>query len=161
MFESNFSQRTQPSFLKCSSLVFLKRTSLTYLKGSSLTSGKCTFQHLEFNGVMRFYYQSQDSTNGQKVATKCIRVTSSATTKEIIETLIEKFRPDMRMLEVPEYAMSLENEDSDLTRNRSWSRLELCCLIIIDLKLKTCSIGFVSSMSIFQILSFTPNIVPH
>jgi len=54
---------------------------------------------------MRFYYQSQDGKNGQKVATKCIRVTSSATTKEIIETLIEKFRPDMKMLEVPEYAL--------------------------------------------------------
>jgi len=42
---------------------------------------------------MRFYYQSQDGTNGQKVATKCIRVASTATTKDIIETLIEKFRP--------------------------------------------------------------------
>jgi hypothetical protein len=62
-------------------------------------------QHLEFNGVMRFYYQSQDGSSGQKVATKCIRVTSNATTKDIIETLIEKFRPDMKMLEVPEYAL--------------------------------------------------------
>ena len=42
---------------------------------------------------------------GQKVATKCIRVSSTATTKVIIETLIEKFRPDMKMLEVPEYAL--------------------------------------------------------
>ena len=42
---------------------------------------------------------------GQKVATKCIRVSSTATTKLIIETLIEKFRPDMKMLEVPEYAL--------------------------------------------------------
>ncbi len=48
--------------------------------------------------------QDQDDT-GQKVATKCIRVTSTATTKAIIETLIEKFRPDMKMLEVPEYAL--------------------------------------------------------
>ena len=29
----------------------------------------------------------------------------TATTKVIIETLIEKFRPDMKMLEVPEYAL--------------------------------------------------------
>ena len=50
---------------------------------------------------MRFYYQSHDaSTTGQKVATKCIRVSSTATTKLIIENLIEKFRPDMKMLEV-------------------------------------------------------------
>merc|ERR1719225_1480374 len=60
---------------------------------------------LEFHGVMRFYYQSHDMATGQKVATKCIRVSSTATTKVIIETLIEKFRPDMKMLEVPEYAL--------------------------------------------------------
>ena len=53
-----------------------------------------------------FHFQSQDEDdNGQKVATKCIRVSSTATTKHIIETLIEKFRPDMKMLEVPEYAL--------------------------------------------------------
>jgi Ras association (RalGDS/AF-6) domain len=45
---------------------------------------------------MRFYFQDA----GQKVATKCIRVSSTATTQAVIETLIEKFRPDMRMLEV-------------------------------------------------------------
>ena len=54
---------------------------------------------------MRFYYQSADMGSGQKVATKCIRVASTATTRQIIETLIEKFRPDMKMLEVPEYAL--------------------------------------------------------
>ena len=54
---------------------------------------------------MRFYYQAQDLGSGQKVATKCIRVSSTATNKQIIETLIEKFRPDMKMLEVPEYAL--------------------------------------------------------
>ena len=62
-------------------------------------------QNLEFHGVMRFYYQSADMGSGQKVATKCIRVASTATTRQIIETLIEKFRPDMKMLEVPEYAL--------------------------------------------------------
>jgi len=62
-------------------------------------------EDLEFTGVMRFYYQAQDLGSGQKVATKCIRVSSTATNKQIIETLIEKFRPDMKMLEVPEYAL--------------------------------------------------------
>lgn len=61
----------------------------------------CTFQDLEFHGVMRFYFQD----SGQKVATKCIRVASDATSQAVIETLIEKFRPDMRMLSVPEYAL--------------------------------------------------------
>ena len=54
---------------------------------------------------MRFYYQNADPGSGQKVATKCIRVSSTANAKQIIETLIEKFRPDMKMLEVPEYAL--------------------------------------------------------
>ena len=58
-------------------------------------------QELEFHGVMRFYFQD----SGQKVATKCIRVASDATSQAVIETLIEKFRPDMRMLSVPEYAL--------------------------------------------------------
>lgn len=50
---------------------------------------------------MRFYFQDA----GQKVATKCIRVASTATTSDVIETLIEKFRPDIRMLSIPEYAL--------------------------------------------------------
>lgn len=50
---------------------------------------------------MRFYFQD----TGQKVATKCIRVASDATVQDVIETLIEKFRPDMRMLSVPSYAL--------------------------------------------------------
>ncbi|EGI65286.1 Afadin [Acromyrmex echinatior] len=58
-------------------------------------------EDLEFHGVMRFYFQD----SGQKVATKCIRVASDATSQAVIETLIEKFRPDMRMLSVPEYAL--------------------------------------------------------
>lgn len=55
---------------------------------------------------MRFYYQSQDhGGDGQKVATKCIRVSSTATTGLLIETLIEKFRPDMKMLEVCRHSL--------------------------------------------------------
>ena len=50
---------------------------------------------------MRFYFQDA----GQKVATKCIRVASTATTQDVINILIEKFRPDIRMLSVPEYAL--------------------------------------------------------
>ncbi|XP_074039626.1 adherens junction formation factor afadin isoform X2 [Leptinotarsa decemlineata] len=56
---------------------------------------------LEFHGVMRFYFQD----SGQKVATKCIRVASDATVEDVIGTLVEKFRPDMRMLSVPSYAL--------------------------------------------------------
>jgi hypothetical protein len=50
---------------------------------------------------MRFYFQDA----GQKVATKCIRVSSTASVPDVINTLIEKFRPDIRMLSIPEYAL--------------------------------------------------------
>lgn len=58
-------------------------------------------ENLEFHGVMRFYFQD----SGQKIATKCIRVASDATVSDVIETLIEKFRPDMRMLSLGSYAL--------------------------------------------------------
>ncbi len=48
----------------------------------------------DFFGVIRFYYKDQ----GEKVATKCIRVASNASTFDVIETLREKLRSDMRML---------------------------------------------------------------
>ena len=50
---------------------------------------------------MRFFYQDE----GAKVSTKCIRVSSTATTRDVLNTLIEKFRPDMRMLSLPEYSL--------------------------------------------------------
>ncbi|XP_057376791.1 afadin-like isoform X2 [Daphnia carinata] len=58
-------------------------------------------EEFEFHGVMRFYFQDA----GQKIATKCIRVSSTASTQAVIETLIEKFRPDMKMLHMAAYAL--------------------------------------------------------
>uniref|UniRef100_A0A2R8ZHV2 Afadin n=1 Tax=Pan paniscus TaxID=9597 RepID=A0A2R8ZHV2_PANPA len=63
------------------------------------TNLKCD---LEFHGVMRFYFQDKAAGN---FATKCIRVSSTATTQDVIETLAEKFRPDMRMLSSPKYSL--------------------------------------------------------
>lgn len=64
---------------------------------------------LNFRGAMRFYFQD----SGQKVATKCVNVTSADTTKDVIDVLIEKFRPDMRMLSVPEYGLYEIHENGD------------------------------------------------
>lgn len=61
---------------------------------------------------MRFYFQD----SGQKVATKCIRVGSTATARHVIETLVEKFRPDMRMLSIPEYALYEIHENGGETK---------------------------------------------
>lgn len=59
---------------------------------------------------MRFYFQDA----GQKVATKCIRVSSTASTNDVIEILIEKFRPDIRMLTLnAEYALYEIHENGD------------------------------------------------
>lgn len=52
-------------------------------------------QSLEFHGVMRFYFEDHV---GGNVATKCLRVSSNSSTHKVIETLSEKFRPDMKML---------------------------------------------------------------
>ena len=49
---------------------------------------------------MRFYFQDAD----QRVVTKCLRVASSATVRDVVPTLIEKFRPDIRMLSAPDYS---------------------------------------------------------
>lgn len=59
---------------------------------------------------MRFYFHD----SGQHVTTKCIRVASDATVTAVIETLIEKFRPDMRMLSVPEYALYVTHENGGM-----------------------------------------------
>lgn len=66
-------------------------------------------KNLNFQGAMRFYFQD----SGQKVATKCVNVTSADSTKEVIDVLIEKFRPDMRMLSVPEYGLYEIHENGD------------------------------------------------
>jgi len=49
---------------------------------------------LDFYGVMRFYFQDENN----KVTTKCLRVASTARTIDIIRVLIEKLRPDMKIL---------------------------------------------------------------
>lgn len=53
------------------------------------------WQNLEFHGVMRFYFEDPA---GGNVATKCLRVCNNSVTRDIIEMLSEKFRPDMKML---------------------------------------------------------------
>ncbi|XP_065325502.1 uncharacterized protein LOC135932087 [Gordionus sp. m RMFG-2023] len=83
----------------------------------------------EFFGVMRFYFQEE----GAKVATKCIRVTSTATTLQVINTLIEKFRPDMRLLlSCPLYSLyevhingderKIEDDEKPLLVQLNWNK---------------------------------------
>jgi afadin len=73
-------------------------------------------EHLEFEGVMKFFYQYQDE-SGQKVAAKCIRVASTASVKDVIDVLVQKFRPDMRMLpNLSSYALYEVHNDEEERR---------------------------------------------
>ncbi|XP_069788254.1 afadin isoform X7 [Narcine bancroftii] len=86
-------------------------------------------EDLEFHGVMRFYFQDKIAGN---FATKCIRVSSTATTQDVIETLAEKFRPDMRMLSSPKYSLyevhvsgeerKLDKEEKPLVVQLNWNK---------------------------------------
>lgn len=86
----------------CTSTTHLQRTVCIINRLSTLCLTLCLQQDLEFHGVMRFYFQDRVAGN---FATKCIRVSSTATTQDVIETLAEKFRPDMRMLSSPKYSL--------------------------------------------------------
>ena len=61
-------------------------------------------QNLEYKGVMRFFFQDS-GTKDTKVATKCVRVSNKDTTDDVLKVLVEKFRPDMKMLTNPEYRL--------------------------------------------------------
>ncbi|XP_053317181.1 afadin isoform X4 [Spea bombifrons] len=85
-------------------------------------------EDLEFHGVMRFYFQDKAAGN---FATKCIRVSSTATTQDVIETLAEKFRPDMRMLSSPRYSLyevhvsgerRLDTDEKPLVVQLNWNK---------------------------------------
>ena len=53
---------------------------------------------LEFSGVVRFFYRDSKG----PFNSKCIQVSSKDTCQHIIEILVEKFRPDMKMLSNPQ-----------------------------------------------------------
>lgn len=80
----------------------------------------------EFHGVMRFYFQDA----GEKVSTKCIRVDSTATTEDVIQVLIEKFRPDMKSLSSAKdyaiYEVHVDAQERKLDTNERplWIQLE-------------------------------------
>jgi hypothetical protein len=58
-------------------------------------------ENMEFYGVMRFYFHEE----GSKIATKCVRVSSGQLASQVVDILVEKFRPDMRMLTLPRYGL--------------------------------------------------------
>ena len=85
-------------------------------------------ENMEFYGVMRFYFQEP----GDKVATKCVRVTSGQMAQEVVEILVEKFRPDMKMLTLPHFGLyetyangeerRLKDEEKPLLVQLNWHK---------------------------------------
>jgi afadin len=75
---------------------------------------------------MRFYFQDA----GEKVSTKCIRVDSTASTEDVIKVLIEKFRPDMKLLPSEKdfaiYEIHADSQERKLDPNERplWVQLE-------------------------------------
>uniref|UniRef100_A0A0N5AHS9 Afadin n=1 Tax=Syphacia muris TaxID=451379 RepID=A0A0N5AHS9_9BILA len=69
-------------------------------------------QDLEIHGVIRFYFQDSN----EKVSTKCIRVSSTATTRAVINALVDKFHPDLKMLSDPEYSIWEVHENGEERR---------------------------------------------
>ncbi|XP_077094296.1 afadin-like [Siphateles boraxobius] len=81
-----------------------------------------------FHGVVRFYLQDHISGN---CATKCICISSSTTTKEVIETLLEKFQCDETLNPFPyslfEVLKNQEDRQMDLSEkplvvHLNWSK---------------------------------------
>ncbi|CDO41086.1 Afadin [Caenorhabditis elegans] len=66
-------------------------------------------EDLEVEGVMRFYFQD----GGEKVLTKCVRVSSTATTRAVVDALSEKFLPDLKMLSNDTYSLWEVHENGE------------------------------------------------
>ncbi|GMR53582.1 hypothetical protein PMAYCL1PPCAC_23777 [Pristionchus mayeri] len=85
-------------------------------------------QDLEVEGVMRFYFCDDEG----RVCTKCIRVSSTATTQAVIDALVDKFLPDLKMLTDPDYSLwevheggeerSLSAEEKPLLVQLNWHK---------------------------------------
>ncbi|CAH8601835.1 unnamed protein product [Heterobilharzia americana] len=55
----------------------------------------------EFSGVVRFFFRGDDG----KYQSKCLRITNTATARHLVNVLVEKFHPDLRMLTAGRYAI--------------------------------------------------------
>ncbi|KAK5965351.1 Ras-associating domain-containing protein [Trichostrongylus colubriformis] len=85
-------------------------------------------EDLEIEGVMRFYFQD----GGERVLTKCVRVSSTATTRAVVEALTDKFLPDLKMLSDDTYSLwevhesggerKLDDEEKPLLVQLTWHR---------------------------------------
>ena len=75
--------------------------------------------------MVRFYFQ--DDRN--KVVTKCIRVSSKTTVAMLMDTLVEKFNPDMKMLTHSNYELFECHEKGGEWIGIALSAIKLLCLL--------------------------------
>ncbi|KAF5406077.1 hypothetical protein PHET_00327 [Paragonimus heterotremus] len=55
----------------------------------------------EFHGVVRFFFQGDD----MKYQAKCLRISNTSTACQLVNTLVDKFHPDLKMLTAGRYAL--------------------------------------------------------
>ncbi|KAM7532954.1 hypothetical protein Aperf_G00000122408 [Anoplocephala perfoliata] len=58
-------------------------------------------ENQEFFGVVRFYFYAPND----KYYSKCVRISSTATARHLVNVLVEKFHPDLRLLKSGRYAL--------------------------------------------------------
>ncbi|KAL5970721.1 Afadin, partial [Taenia solium] len=58
-------------------------------------------ENQEFFGVVRFYFYGPND----KYYSKCVRISSQATARHLVNVLVEKFHPDLRLLKSGRYAL--------------------------------------------------------
>ena len=68
------------------------------------------------------------------MCTKCIRVSSTATARDVIAALAEKFRPDMRMLSTPRFAVyEIHESGGEHCRTYEYARERFICYATVTL----------------------------
>lgn len=84
---------------------------------------------MEFSGVIRFYFRGAN----EKFYSKCVRISSLATARHLVNILVEKFHPDLRLLKSGRYAL-YEYHPATGGEQCSIIRLFTLFFILIDYK---------------------------
>ncbi|CAL8085163.1 unnamed protein product [Calicophoron daubneyi] len=69
----------------------------------------------EFTGIVRFYFQGE----GSKYQSKCLRISNLTTACQLVNVLVEKFHPDLKMLTAGRYALYEYHSESGVLNHHS------------------------------------------
>ena len=98
------------------------------------------------------------------MGTKCIRVSSTADARTVVDILIEKFRPDMKMLALPNYVLyeihsngferMLAAEESPLLCQLAWNKDDREGRFLLKSANEKTQVGSLDWATIFQNISY-------